>query len=134
MKFVLIFCGVVLLVLGYLLVGPTGNNHGKAEHVRPLTRQIASAFIDYKNEYTAYPQGTYEVIMGAIQGENPRKIVFIEFLPEDLDPHGVPVDPWGISYHIEFPPGNSRPRVWSSGPNRIDESDKPDSDDIVSWR
>lgn len=137
MKVVLIFCGVVLAALVVLLVVPMrddGDLKGKQERAYPLTKQLSEAFIAYKNEYAAYPDGGYEKMLQALQGDNPRKIVFITFSPQELDAHGVLVDPWGVSYHIELPEGNSRPRVWSSGPDRVDESAKQGSDDIVSWR
>ncbi len=136
MKFVLIFCGVVLVALVVLLVVPLGGTDPQVKQKRahPITRQLSEAFIAYKNEYATYPSGDYEKMLRALQGENPRKIVFITFAPRELDARGVLVDPWGVSYRIELPEGNSRPRVWSSGPNRIDESDEEGSDDIVSWR
>lgn len=139
MKFILIFCGIVLITALIFVIDPLGGeNRGKRERAEPLTRQIASAFTKYKMEYGAYPDGDYDGKIRAIRGDNPRKIVFIVFLPQDLDASGRPVDPWGVAYYIELPPGDSRPRVWSSGPNKKSESSDPksnevESDDVVSW-
>ena len=137
MKVVLVFCGVVLVALVVLLVTPLGNDtdlREKQERAYPVTKKLSQAFIAYKNEYGTYPDGSYENMLKALQGDNPRKIIFIAFSPRELNEHGVLVDPWGVFYHLELPEGKSRPRVWSSGPNRVDESEKGDSDDIVSWR
>jgi len=55
-------------------------------------------------------------MLQALPGDNPRKITFITFAPGELDAHGVLVDPWGASYHIELPEGNSRLAFGPPGP------------------
>jgi Type II secretion system (T2SS), protein G len=134
MKFVPIFCVVVLVTLVTLLVYPTVEGKIKRQHAQELTRELAKGFEAYKGEYGAYPEGDYEALTRALVGENPKKIVFVTYPPEDFNPQGVLIDPWGMRYHIVLKTKNGRPRVWSSGPNRIDEADIEISDDIVSWR
>jgi len=87
----------------------------------------------YLDEYPALPSGGDAAVLKALQGENPRKIVFFVLRSTSFNSNGEWIDPWGTPYRIDLSDPKA-PRIWSCGPNRKDESGAEGSDDIVSWR
>lgn len=64
---------------------------------------IASAAIGYREEYGAFPIGTYHEVCRALSGENPREISFIHSADRiGLDEQGGFLDSWNRPYTIFF--------------------------------
>jgi hypothetical protein len=80
----------------------------------------------YYAEYGTFPTGDNVAVAGALQGSNPRKIVFIEFKSQDTNQFGEVIDPWGTPYKFELQNGKP-PSIRSAGPNRV----FGDKDDIL---
>ena len=121
-------------VIGLLfpLVGHPKEHPRRAE-ARTLVLGLAAAAKAYATEYGAPVSGSPAQIMATWRGDNPRKIVFFDAYPSSFNAQGEAVDPWGtpVRFDLSDP---QKPRVWSCGGNRKDESGAEGSDDIVSWR
>lgn len=85
----------------------------------------------YRTEYGFFPKGGGAEIVRSLCGDNPRKIVFFASNPDRFTSSGALLDLWDMPYHFDRRNPDSI-RVYSSGPNRIDEHGSPGSDDIVA--
>lgn len=92
-----------------------------------LVTQIHSALHSHYTDYSAYPTGSAKDVFDALDGKNPRGV---RFLSVRRSPGGIPLDPW--KREIVFTPGTSvmSPAVHSMGPDGIDQSCAPGSDDV----
>ena len=107
------------------------SKHSQARHD---VRIIALALDGFARENADYPQGTRaeicRMLVGeSVNGQNPKKLDYIEARPHEVNTLGAFVDPWGEPYQFSVEPN---PRAYSCGPNRIDEHG--DGDDITSWK
>lgn len=107
------------------------SKHLQARHDVQVT---AIAMDGFAMENGDYPKGTRGEICRMLRGEsingqNPKKLDYVEAMPTEMNGSGEFVDPWGVPYRISVDP---KARVYSTGPNRIDEHG--DGDDIVSWK
>jgi len=110
--------------------------HHFSKHSRALhdVQVIALALDGFAFENGDFPQGTRGEICRMLRGEsingqNPKKLDYVEALPIEMDGTGEFLDPWGEPYRISVDP---KVRVYSCGPNRLDEHG--DGDDIASWK
>ena len=108
-----------------------GSKHSQARHDVQI---IALALDGFALENRGYPQGTRAEICRLLRGEsingqNPRKLDYVEALPSEMNRAGEFLDPWGEPYRISADPNV---RVYSCGPNRLDE--RGDGDDIANWK
>lgn len=94
---------------------------------------LATAVENYFAEYGFRPAGSHAEVLSALQGNNPRKIVFFEAQESLLNDRGEFVDPWKTAYHLNIRDG-VKALAWSSGPDRHDNNGAIGSDDIASWR
>ena len=95
---------------------------------------LALALDGYAREQGGYPQGNATTICGLLRGEsiagqNPRLLDYVEAANYEINGAGEFIDLWGTNYRLSTNPG---PRVYSCGPNRIDEQGQ--GDDIASWK
>ncbi len=91
---------------------------------------IVSAMQQYKAQYGEYPAGDNRAIARALRGQNPQKIVFIEFRPEEVSSEGDLLDPWGTPLNIYF--SGNKILIRSAGPNKhFDNSGDKDFDDFI---
>jgi hypothetical protein len=107
------------------------SNDQRAEHD---IDQLVLALNGFAKENGRYPKGTQAEIASLLRGENingqnPKRLDYIEAKASELNPAGEFIDPWGVPYHIACDGG---PRIYSNGPNRTDEYGG--GDDIISWR
>ena len=86
----------------------------------------------YYSEFGTSPTGTHSKIIRALLGSNPRSIVFYEPNPKQLTTGGELLDPWDIPYCIDTSDA-AKPRIYSFGPNKLDDGGAPQSDDIGNW-
>ena len=122
---------IIALALGWFFIVRPFLQQSKAKHDVDV---LAVALDGYAREKGGYPQGTTGTICALLRGEsvdgqNPHRLDYVEAASYEINASGEFVDPWGTSYRISSNPGA---RVYSCGPNRIDEQGK--ADDITSWR
>jgi type II secretory pathway pseudopilin PulG len=108
-----------------------GSKFSRARHDVEL---IALALDGFAQENGGYPKGTLAEICRMLRGEsvngqNPKKLDYIEAQSREVNGIGEFVDPWGQPYRILMDP---KPRVYSTGPNHADEHGE--GDDIASWK
>jgi Bacterial type II secretion system protein G. len=132
--FALAVVALLLAALAYLLFpsvsdGPTPQSKRRSIAKNDVN-QISQSLDFYKKEYGTFPSGNIFQIMKILSGSNQRGIVFItsSTLSED-----APIDPWGHQLLIDLSNSNSRSRVWSMGPDGINQGGKDGSDDLASW-
>jgi type II secretory pathway pseudopilin PulG len=125
---------VVLYVL-FVLFGPQLGDGLVGRHplAQNSARQLATALTAYHTEYGTYPDATDGELIKILAGRNPKTIVFIETPLKQLDSSGRLIDPWGSPYRIAIPARGAKVKVWSIGPNKIDDQGREDSDDIGNW-
>jgi hypothetical protein len=125
----------VVLVLGgfvWLVSAPTVDRTWIARsQATSDVRWFRTAISAYTSEYGQPPAGTQQNILKALQGDNPRRIVFMERSPEMNLKDGLFLDPWGIPYKAEFSQ-DGFPWVYSAGENKVDEWGH--GDDVASWQ
>ena len=123
------------LILVAAVVGAYTVTHvSKHSQARHDVQVIALALDGFVLENGSYPRGTRGEICRLLRGEsingqNPKKLDYVEALPSEMNRAGEFLDPWGEPYRISVDPNV---RVYSCGPNRLDE--QGDGDDIASWK
>ena len=77
----------------------------------------------FKTNYARYPIGTNSQVLHLLQGDNPKRVVFLNVPIKNGTNHFF--DPWGSDYKIEV--SEERIHLQSAGPNKV----FGDSDDFV---
>jgi type II secretory pathway pseudopilin PulG len=130
--FIVVF--LMILVGDFFVVTP------KVQAVREVANEARArsdvevfkmALDAYATQYGYHPEGAPAELLRTLRGDNKGKIVFIECVPRSVNARGEYIDPWGQPYHVDQS-DPSNPRVYSSGPNGLDEHGAKDSDDIVA--
>jgi type II secretory pathway pseudopilin PulG len=103
-------------------------------HARHDVDVLAVALDGFALEQGAYPRGDFAQICRLLRGEtidgqNPRRLDYVEVQAYEINAKGEFIDPWGEPYRVDFSPVV---RVYSCGPNRVDE--RGGGDDIVAGR
>jgi len=122
------------LILAAAVGAITVTHVSKHSQARHDVQVIALSLDGFTLENGSYPKGTRGEVCRLLRGEsvngqNPKKLDYVEALPAEMDATGEFLDPWGEPYRISI---DRKIRVYSCGPNHIDE--KGDGDDIVSWK
>ena len=131
-----VYIVVILLVGGFLAlllcpdIASTGHPEGRSEEKNSVIQLIVAAK-GYRSEYGEPPKGDRKTILQVLQGNNPRKIVFIELNPKRITKEGIFVDPWGSPYAFDLSNATD-PWAYSFGKNKIDEGGH--NDDVTSWK
>lgn len=121
------------LIAGLVAIGQAEGidvSSAVVEEVDPMEvaqldlRELKAACTVYKISTGGYPESLAALLEPLPDYEEGA-------LPRDA----LPVDPWGNGYHfaMEVPPGKSKPRpkLWSSGPNGVDENGG--GDDVLKF-
>jgi hypothetical protein len=125
---------VILFVLFFPAMNhPPGQWAPQAKSQQGVV-SLAVALRCYWIEYGEFPRGdTVNVLKileaGNADGQNPRKIVFIEFRQSDLDKIGRFLDGWGRPIVIAFSDDRRQVTIKSYGKNGKDDGGQ--RDDIV---
>ena len=131
--FKIVLAGVaVFLLLAFLLtpslnVGGSTAARAKAKNDVIMLTTAARA---HTTEFGAPPQGDAKTTLRILQGDNPRKVVFLEISPKQMANGGRFTDPWGSPYVFDLSASN--PWAYSFGRNRQDEGGN--GDDVASWK
>ena len=136
MKKTLVIILVALLTgLGFAVFGRVKHNRLTLTKMRSSfrceyeMRALVSALSEFRLIYDKYPTGTPEQIVAALQGANPRKIMFLDWLRVPQDRGNTPIDPWGATYRIEV--NGTNVTVSSAGPDqRFGTSDDRHTDEV----
>lgn len=129
---------VAILVVLYPLLFPAITDRPTAASRRRDqahfdASQLTWALKTYYAEYGTAPTRPHVEIIRALIGANPRKIVFLDPDLKQLNSSNELLDPWGLPYRIDTSdPAN--PRIYSFGPNKHDDGDAPQTDDIGNSR
>lgn len=97
---IFMLAALVLLVWPALRQGPGPKPNTLVALELASLRVAAKA---YRVEFGQFPTGNMSQVCVALAGHNPRQIIFIEFPPDQIQPGGAFLDPWGSPYRIEFP-------------------------------
>ena len=129
-RMLLIICiGIpVLAIVGFLISGPI-RSHNKAQNDVNVLLQALSA---YASEQGELPHGSYttlcQLLRGkSVDGQNAKRLEYIEAEGVDCNAKGEFIDPWENPYRISL---EKQLRVYSCGPNGRDENGA--GDDIVA--
>src|SRR5579863_322429 len=118
----------VLAFAAVIAGGLAAFRAAKASEARHDVKVIALALDGFARENGNYPKGTPGEICRMLRGEtvngqNPKKLDYVEARPYEVNGLGEFVDPWGQPYRMSVGPPA---RVYSCGPNRIDEHGEGD--------
>jgi type II secretory pathway pseudopilin PulG len=121
--------GVVILLA--IIFGPSAY---RAHCARRDSRALVVALEVFVLENGDFPKGSYADICALLRGEtrngqNPRKLDYIEASVGEMNAAGEFVDPWGSPYKIAT---EGKLRVYSFGKNRKD--DQGTGDDLGNWQ
>ena len=132
---ILVWGGLLLLIATSLLFPKPYRPPAAVlrAHAKSDVIQLCQALKQYHVEYRAMPPGNHAGILAALRGNNPRRIVFFETLPEKFNTRGQLIDPWGTPYQIDVS-NPAFPWAYSFGRDTRDDGGAPGSDDITSWR
>ena len=78
---------------------------------------FAASMESYKIEFGSYPTGDNRAILGVLQGNNPKKLIFLDVHPRSISADGAFVDPWQTPYEITIRSTNSV-SIRSAGKNK----------------
>src|SRR5437870_12103 len=118
----------LLLIVGWWLTRPV-RQRSKARHD---VGEIQFALDGYAKLYGSLPAGDAAQIAAVLLGkdireQDPKYAPILEAAGYELNPAGELIDPLGTPYRISLTPSV---RVYSCGPNRVDEQGA--GDDIAS--
>jgi type II secretory pathway pseudopilin PulG len=124
----------VLMIAAAIVGGLAVFRANKVSQARHDVQVIVLTLDGFARENGDYPHGTRGEICRMLRGEtvngqNPRKLDYVEAQPHELNGLGEFIDPWGEPYRMSVDHGA---RVYSCGPNRIDEHGQ--GDDIANWK
>jgi Type II secretion system (T2SS), protein G len=91
----------VFLLLAMLIPG-----HGHGEGIKKAMCRIElsdlrTALNAYRENYSSYPSGENSNVIRMLAGDNPQKIIFLNFRRTAEHPNEM-VDPWETPYQIQF--------------------------------
>jgi len=100
-RFLLI--GFLVSIFLWYFVLPRLAGGGPAKIPLALTgeEQLAMGIENYKHAFGNYPSGENSNIVNLLTGNNPQKIVFLNFRRSTEHPNEM-VDPWETPYQINF--------------------------------
>jgi Type II secretion system (T2SS), protein G len=123
-----VLVGFALLCLClYCFVFPFlgGGGHAKIPRAQTDEEQLSIGIQSYGQVFGSYPTGENSNVVRMLIGDNPRKMVFLNFRRPAKHPNEM-VDPWETPYQIEFSKQTNF-IIRSAGKDKI----FGDADDIV---
>jgi len=113
---VVVYGGLVAFIL-YLAFRPNIHDRAwfKISHVE--IHSFTAAMESYKDDFGTYPTGDNPTVFGALRGNNPKKLIFLDVHPRSISAGGAFVDPWETPYEIKVISTN-RLSIRSAGKNK----------------
>jgi hypothetical protein len=128
-----IFAILLVLVGGLFFPRHSGPSRSRPVIAKVEVIQLGLAMKSYHSDYGEWParaDSSGAEFVAILAGQNPRRIVYMEF-PDRIVSNRCPfLDPWGSPFHVRVGSGLAV-RVWSNGPDRKD--DRGEGDDIGNW-
>lgn len=79
---------------------------------------LLAAIKSYHEEIKVYPEGNNARIAKQLQGDNPKKILFIDWPKGEINPAGELLDPWKTPYLIKIG-ADGDVRIRSAGEDKV---------------
>jgi len=92
---------VAVLLLAMLVPVYSGGGERKDVLCRLELSALKTAISSYRLKYSNYPTGENSNIVKVLSGDNPQKIVFLNFTSKIESPNEM-LDPWKTPYQIRF--------------------------------
>ena len=92
---------IIVLLLAMLVPVPSHRGASRNAICRLELSDLKFSLNAYHDKYSNYPTGDNSNIVKALAGDNPQKIVFLNFRRTVEHPNEM-IDPWGMPYQIEF--------------------------------
>jgi hypothetical protein len=102
-----------------------GGGPAKIPRARMDEEQLFMGIQNYRQIVGSYPTGEFSNIISVLAGNNPQKIVFLNFRQSPEHPNEM-ADPWNTPYKIDFSQQTNFV-IRSAGKNKI----FGDADDII---
>jgi len=96
-----------------------GITQGPGTEAMNDVTQLVTAAKAYHAEFGKMPEGDAASILRALQGDNPKKIIFLEINSKKISKDGLFLDPWGAPYLFDFSTSHA-PWAYSRGNTRRD--------------
>jgi hypothetical protein len=99
----------MLAVLGFFIAAHTkteemreeAKHHKTVALLQSLSQSLKAYETEYGLTFDRYPFASNPQILKTLTGDNPRKIHFAEFAPQNMDPTGSQItDSWGTPIHF----------------------------------
>jgi hypothetical protein len=113
---VVVYGGLVAFIL-YLAFRPNIHDRAWFNVSRMDIFSFVTAMESYKDAYGTYPTGDNPTVFGALRGNNPKKLIFLDVHPRSISADGAFVDPWQTPYEITIRSTNSV-SIRSAGKNK----------------
>ena len=112
---------VVLVAVTMLVRSTMDDSRASARQAlsEQLIRSMQQVLDRFYVEYGFYPQGGEKEVMATLRGDNPRKIVFIEFRDRDFNPSGELVDSWSTPFRMIQHSDGKAPEFISAGHDKV---------------
>jgi type II secretory pathway pseudopilin PulG len=125
--------GVVFILITLLLWFGDSTAIRKAKVAKAQANLVAiqTSLSVYHREFGRFPTGSSSSILSDLMGANPRGIRFLVLSGSGSPPF---LDPWGEAYILIPASSSGGPEFYSKGPDRIDDSCSPLSDDMRSGK
>jgi prepilin-type N-terminal cleavage/methylation domain len=137
---ILVILAIISLLIGLIVSGADSvRRKSKVYQAQAMIASLETALALYHVDFGAYPAaGNLNMVTlltdSVNLGGNPEwRGPYMSFKENDLTgkvPNATVIDPWKHAYGYDLP-GIPEYRIWSAGPNGIDEDGA--GDDIKSW-
>ncbi len=137
---ILVVLGVISILVGLILSGGTAaKKRSKICQARTMIASLETALALYHVDFGAYPVAGNRNMVNLLadsatySSNSDWNGPYLSFKENDLNgdiPNATVIDPWGSDYYYTM--DSALPyKIWSSGPDQIDDSGA--NDDIKSW-
>jgi hypothetical protein len=102
-RLILYGLAVFVIVLFIAMLIPVHHYGGEGKNVlcRLELSALTTAISSYQVKYSNYPTGENASVVRVLAGDNPQKIVFLNFRRSTEHPNEM-LDPWDTPYQIDF--------------------------------
>ncbi|MEI6083233.1 MAG: hypothetical protein WCS70_02915 [Verrucomicrobiota bacterium] len=118
----------ILAVVIFFLTAPLRREQ-RAQHDVDVLLLALNGFVREQGDLPIGDTATIcRLLRGeSVDGQNPKRLDYVEAEAYEVNAKGEFVDPWGVAYRIVL---DRNARVYSCGPNKVDDQGK--ADDIVA--
>ena len=92
--------GIIAAGIAFVLLHPVIHRDPGVSRDKYEMQSLAMAMKQYQAEYGHFPTGESKAIIAALSGDNPRKMVFLDWTETSRHRASMDADPWGTPYRI----------------------------------